>query len=71
MNAPCRYDGVTTVMRGHARPSARVAGAGGVATVHGQPVRPGGGAGKSESIGIRCTVVERWDVDRRSSILTS
>jgi len=43
MNCPWLYDGVTTLTRGHGRPSGIVAGTGGLPSVHGQPVRLGGG----------------------------
>ena len=44
-------EGVTTLTRGHGDPSDREGGSGGVATVQGHPVRPGGGEGSSSSAG--------------------
>ena len=44
---PWLYEGVTTVMRGHGEPSSRVAGRSLCTSVHGHPLRPGGGAGIS------------------------
>ena len=40
-------DGVTTLMRGQAPPSGIVARSDALASVHGQPVLPGGGGGSS------------------------
>ena len=42
-------------MRGQGVPSGRTAGSCGVSTVHGQPVLPAGGGGRSASVGQRMT----------------
>ena len=51
MNWPWLRLGVTIEMRGQGVPSARKAGSCGVSTVHGQPGLPGGGGGRSASVG--------------------
>src|SRR5262249_39110765 len=44
-------EGVPTLTRGHTAPSGIAGGNAALATVHGQPVRPGGGAGSSCRLG--------------------
>jgi len=46
-------DGVMMLIRGHASPFGDVGGNDALVSVHGQPVRPGGGAGSSCSVGQR------------------
>lgn len=46
-------DGVTMLIRGHACPSGMECNDGVLSSVHGQPCRPGGGSGRSFSLGQR------------------
>ena len=47
------YDGVTILTRGQGEPSGMASGRWGLATVQGQPARPGGGGGSSVRVGLR------------------
>jgi hypothetical protein len=54
-------EGVTIEIDGHGTPAGAVAGSGGVSTVQGQPVRPGGGGGNSANLG-QCMRLIGWQM---------
>src|SRR5690242_17167742 len=59
INTPWLYDGVTTLTRGQLWPSGLVSGNSRLSSVHGQPILPGGGGGRSASVGQRTLATPR------------
>src|SRR6266542_4133802 len=58
-NCPWLKDGVTMLIHGQGWPSGITSGKPGLSFVQGQPVRPGGGTGKSATLGQRTVTVRQ------------